>query len=320
MSDAEAAAFVRSLEVDIAIDLNGHTAGARLATLAQRPAPVQVQYLGYLGTMGADFIDYVIADDIVLPSDQQAFYAEKIVHLPGCFQINDSVRSEVAHVPGRGELGLPEAGFVFCCFNNAYKITRPVFDRWMRLLKSVDGSVFWLYGANAPAMANLRREAHASGVDAARLVFAPALPLPEYRARLCRADLFLDTLPYNAGATANDALGAGLPLVTCAGRGFAGRMGASLLNAVGLPELVTTNLNAYEALALKLATDRALLQSIRDKLAQNKANCPLFDVERTCRDVEAAYATMWDIYLRGERPRSFAIDPSQRLGTATVPR
>jgi predicted O-linked N-acetylglucosamine transferase (SPINDLY family) len=310
MNDAEAAAFVRSLGVDIAIDLNGHTAGARLAILAQRPAPVQVQYLGYLGTMGADFIDYVIADDIVLPSDQQAFYAEKIVHLPGCFQINDSVRSEVAHVPGRGELGLPEAGFVFCCFNNAYKITRPVFDRWMRLLKSVDGSVLWLYGANAPAMANLRREAHASGVDPARLVFAPALPLPEYRARLCRADLFLDTLPYNAGATANDALGAGLPLVTCAGRGFAGRMGASLLNAVGLPELIAKDLDGYEALALKLAMDRPLIESIRRRLVQNRQTCLLFDVARTCRHIEAAYETMWEIHLRGEAPRSFRVEPT----------
>lgn len=310
MSDADAAALVRSLDVDIAVDLNGHTEGARLGILARRPAPVAVQYLGYLGTMGADFIDYVIADAIVLPHDQQVFYSEKIVHLPQCFQIGDSIRPVSPQAPDRGELGLPEDGFVFCCFNNAYKITPAVFERWMRLLKSVNGSVFWLYGANAPAVANLRREAQSRGVDPARLVFAPALPLAEYRARLCRADLFLDTLPYNAGATANDALAAGLPIVTCAGRAFAGRMGASLLNAVGLPELVTTDLDAYEALALKLATERPLLESIRNKLLNNRATSPLFDAASTCRHIEAAYAAMWESHRRGDSPRSFRVEPS----------
>jgi protein O-GlcNAc transferase len=310
MSDSQAAAFARGLAVDIAVDLNGHTAGARLGMLAHRPAPVQAQYLGYLGTMGAGFIDYVMADAIALPFDQQPFYTEKIVHLPECFQISDSARPAPAHVPGRAELGLPETGFVFCCFNNTYKITSAVFDRWMRLLNAVDGSVFWLYGANAPAIANLRREAQSRGVDPGRLVFAPAAALADYRARLTRAGLFLDTLPYNAGATANDALGAGLPLVTCAGRGFAGRMGASLLTAVGLCELITTDLDAYEALALKLATDRPLLESIRGRLLQNRLTSPLLDVARTCRRIEAAYATMWEIYLRGEAPRSFRVEAS----------
>jgi protein O-GlcNAc transferase len=310
MNDSQAAEFVRGLAVDIAVDLNGHTAGARLAMLAHRPAPVQVQYLGYLGTMGAGFIDYVIGDEIALPYDQQPFYTERIVHLPECFQISDSARPAPSHVPGRAELGLPEIGFVFCCFNNTYKITSAVFDRWMRLLNAVDGSVFWLYGANAPAMASLRREAQLRGVDPGRLVFAPALPLTQYRARLTRADLFLDTLPYNAGATANDALVAGLPLVTCAGRSFAGRMGASLLTGVGLSELITTDLDAYEALALKLATDRPLLESIRCRLAANITTSPLFAVERTCRRIEAAYATMWEIYLRGEAPRSFRAESS----------
>jgi predicted O-linked N-acetylglucosamine transferase (SPINDLY family) len=308
MSDADAAALVRSLDIDIAVDLNGHTEGARLGILARRPAPIAVQYLGYLGTMGADFIDYVIADAIVLPHDQQAFYTERIVHLPECFQICDTVRPAPSQVPSRSELGLPEDGFVFCCFNNAYKITPAVSERWMRLLKSVSGSVFWLYGANAAAMTNLRSEAQSRGVDPARLVFAPALPLAEYRARLCRADLFLDTLPYNAGATANDALAAGLPIVTCAGRAFAGRMGASLLNAVGLPELITPDLDAYEALALKLAVDRRLLESMRNKLLKNRETSPLFDVERTCRHIEVAYETMWDIHRRGDSPRSFPLE------------
>jgi protein O-GlcNAc transferase len=310
MSDSAVADFVQGLAVDIAVDLNGHTAGARPGILARRSAPVQVQYLGYLGTMGAAFIDYVIADEIALPRDQQAFYTEKIIHLPECFQISDSARPAPSHFPGRAELGLPETGFVFCCFNNTYKITAAVFERWMRLLDAVHGSVFWLYGANALAIANLRREAQSCGVDPGRLVFAPALPLAEYRARLTRADLFLDTLPYNAGATANDALGAGLPLVTCVGRGFAGRMGASLLNAVGLSELITNDLDAYEALALRLATDRALLDSIRRRLAANIKTSPLFAVERTCRHIEAAYATMWEIYRRGEAPRTFRVEPS----------
>jgi len=301
---------VRGLAVDIAVDLNGHTAGARLGLLACRPAPVQVQYLGYLGTMGADFIDYAIADAIVLPNDEQVFYAEKIVHLPECFQICDTVRPAPSPVRGRSELGLPETGFVFCCFNNAYKITPAVFERWMRLLKSVSGSVFWLYGANAPAMTNLRREAQSHGVDPARLVFAPALPLAEYRARLSRADLFLDTLPYNPGATANDALAAGLPIVTCAGRAFAGRMGASLLTAVGVPELITTDLDAYEALARKLATDLPLLESIRNKLLNNRKTSPLFAVGSTCRHIEDAYAAMWEIHRRGDSPRSFRVEPN----------
>jgi predicted O-linked N-acetylglucosamine transferase (SPINDLY family) len=308
-SDHAATEFMGGLGIDIAVDLNGHTAGARLGIIGRRPAPIQVQYLGYLGTMGTDFIDYVIGDEIVLPHEQQAFYTEKIVHLPACFQICASLRPGSCHVPGRSELGLPEAGFVFCCFNNTYKIMPAVFDLWMRLLKAVDGSVFWLYGANPSAMANLRCEAQSRGIDPARLVFAPALPLAEHRARLTRADLFLDTLPYNAGATANDSLRMGLPLVTCAGRAFAGRMGASLLNAVGLPELITTDLDAYEALALKLATDRALLDSIRRRLSQNRETSPLFDVERTCRHIEAAYATMYEIHRRGEAPRSFRVQP-----------
>jgi predicted O-linked N-acetylglucosamine transferase (SPINDLY family) len=309
-NDLDIARLVRELNVHIAVDLNGHTTGARLGVLAHRPASIQVQYLGYIGTMGAGFIDYVIGDKLVLPLEQQQFYAEKIVHLPDCFQVTDALGHVPSDVPGRGDLGLPEAAFVFCCFNNSYKIMPLMFERWMRLLNAVPQSVLWLFGPNAPAMANLSRAAHARGIDPARLVFAPKVPLADYRARLCRADLFLDTLPYNAGATASDALSAGLPIVTCAGHSFAGRMGASLLNAVGLPDLVTTSLDDYEALALKLATDRALLDSIRHRLARNRNVCPLFDIDRTRRHIEAAYATMWDICLRGEPPRSFRVEPS----------
>jgi predicted O-linked N-acetylglucosamine transferase (SPINDLY family) len=245
-----------------------------------------------------------------LPPEQQQFYTEKIVHLPDCFQVTDVAGPLPPDVPGRSELGLPDGAFVFCCFNNSYKIMPPVFERWMRLLNAVPQSVLWLFGPNEPAMANMSRAAHARGIDPARLVFAPKVPLADYRARLCRADLFLDTLPYNAGATASDALSAGLPIVTCAGHSFAGRMGASLLNAVGLPDLVTTSLDEYEALAFKLATDRALLESIRHRLEQNRLVCPLFDVDRTRRHIEAAYATMWDMCLRGEPPRGFRVEPS----------
>jgi protein O-GlcNAc transferase len=309
-NDLDIARLVHELGVNIAVDLNGHTTGARLGVLAHRPAPIQVQYLGYLGTMGAEFVDYVIGDTLVLPPERQQFYTEKIIHLPDCFQVTDAVGPVPSKFPGRGELGLPDAGFVFCCFNNSYKIMPLMFERWMRLLNAVAGSVLWLFGPNEAAIANLSRHAHARGVDPARLVFAPKVPLEEYRARLRRADLFLDTLPYNAGATASDALSAGLPIVTCAGNGFAGRMGASLLNAVGLPDLVTTSLDDYEALALKLATDRALLDSVRHRLERNRLACPLFDIDRTRRHIEAAYTTMWDICLRGEPPRSFRVEPS----------
>jgi protein O-GlcNAc transferase len=309
-SDLDVAGLVRELRIDIAVDLNGHTMGARLGVLAHRPAPIQAQYLGYLGTMGAGFIDYIVGDEIVLPLAQQQFYAEKVVHLPECFQVACSIRQTRPNVPARGDLGLPEGAFVFCCFNNSYKIMPSVFERWMRLLGAVAGSVLWLFGPNEPAIANLTREARACGVDPARLVFAPRVPLDDYRARLCRADLFLDTLPYNAGATASDALAAGLPIVTCAGQSFAGRMGASLLSAAGLPDLVTANLDDYEALALDLARDSARLDSIRRRLARHRQTSPLFDVERSRRHIEAAYATMWDICLRGEPPRSFRVEPS----------
>jgi protein O-GlcNAc transferase len=309
-SDGDISRLVRELRTDIAVDLNGHTMGARLGILAHRPAPIQAQYLGYLGTMGAEFIDYVIGDETVLPLAQQQFYAEKFVHLPDCFQAACSIRQIRPEAPGRRDLGLPDGAFVFCCFNNSYKITPSVFERWMRLLNAVAGSVLWLFGPNEPAIANLTREARARGVDPARLVFAARVPLDDYRARLCRADLFLDTLPYNAGATASDALAAGLPIVTCAGQSFAGRMGASLLNAAGLPDLVTASLDDYEALALNLARDPARLESIRRRLAQHRQTSPLFDVERSRRHIEAAYAMMLDICLRGEAPRSFRVEPS----------
>src|SRR6266571_2901110 len=260
-------------------------------------------------TMGADFYDYVIADPIVLPFDQQKFYAENIVHLPESYQVNDSKRVIGAQTPSRREAGLPDKGFVFSCFNSNYKITPPIFDIWMRLLRGVDGSVLWLFRSCIAAEANLRREAAGRGIDPARLVFADRVKLEEHLARHRLADLFLDTLPVNAHTTASDALWAGLPVLTCMGAAFAGRVAGSLLHAVGLTELVTDSLEDYEALALKLAQDPGLLGTLHAKLARNRSTHPLFDTDRFRRHIESAYVTMWEICQRGERPRAFAVDP-----------
>ena len=311
-NDQDVAKLLHELRVDIAIDLKGYTRGSRESIFAYRPAPIQVNYLGYPGTMGADFIDYVIADKIVLPFDRQPYYTEKIVHLPGCYQINDSQRSIGNWAPGRKEIGLPEGGFVFCCFNNNYKIIASVFDVWMRLLKTVDGTVLWLLRDNEGAEKNLRREAAERGIDLERLIFADRVTIEQHLARHRLADLFLDTLPYNAHTTASDALWTGLPVLTCCGDSFPGRVAASLLNAVGLPELVTHNLDDYQALALRLAKDRSLLAGIRTKLARNRESCALFDCKRSTRHLEEAYATMWNIWQRGERPQSFSVAPKQK--------
>jgi protein O-GlcNAc transferase len=306
-SDAEVARLLCELKVDIAVDLQGYTRNCRARILAHRPAPIQVNYLGFSGTMGADFIDYVIADKVVLPFDQQPFYSERIVHLPDCYQPNDRRRQIAERTPARAELGLPEQGFVFCSFNNNWKITPEAFDVWMRLLKAIDGSVLWLR-ADTTAEQNLSKEAAARGVDPARLVFAPRMKrLEDHLARHRLADLFLDTLPYNAHTTASDALWAGLPVLTCMGNTFAGRVAASLLHAIGLPELVTNNLPDYEALALTLARDPARLREIKAKLARNRDTDPLFDTDRFRRGIEAAYGKMWEIWQTGEKPTSFSV-------------
>ena len=307
-SDLEIATFLRTNKVDIAIDLMGHTPDDRPGILSHRPAPVQVNYLGYPGTSGADFMDYVIGDAVVTPFEQQPFFSEKIVQLPDCYQANDSRRAIAEETPSRAAAGLPNEGFVFCCFNNNWKITEPVFAVWMRLLAAVPGSVLWLLEDNGEAPARLRQEARARGVDPARLVFAPRVTPAEHLARHRLADLFVDTLPYNAHTTASDALWAGLPLVTCRGQSFPGRVASSLLDAVGLPELVTGNLEDYEALALRLARDGALLRALKEKLAQNRLRVPLFDSERFRRAIEAAYTTMWEIAERGEAPKSFRVE------------
>jgi protein O-GlcNAc transferase len=253
----------------------------------------------------------VIADKIVLPFDEQPHYTEKIVHLTECYQVNDSQRRIDGQMPSRQELGLPKSGFVFCCFNNSYKITAPFFDVWMRLVKAVNGSVLWLLRDNESAEKNIRREAATRGIDQACLIFAGRMPLDQHLARQRVADLFLDTLPYGAHTTASDALWAGLRVLTCCGDTFAGRVAASLLSAVGLPELVTHKLGDYEALALRLAQDSSLLAGLRTKLARNRETHPLFDSKRFTRHLEAAYATMWNLWQRGEKPQSFGVAPEQ---------
>jgi predicted O-linked N-acetylglucosamine transferase (SPINDLY family) len=288
-SDAEVAALLKARETDIAVDLNGHTAGARTGIFAHRPAPVQVNYLVYPGTIGADFIDIILADRIVLPADQQPFFREKIAHLPDCYQANDATRI-LPPAPTRADAGLPPSGFVFCCFNASWKFAAPVFDIWMRLLGQVEGSVLWLLdGPHAP---NLRKQAQARGIDPNRLVFAPRLAPDAHLARHPLADLFLDTLPYNAHTTCSDALWAGVPVVTCYGKAFPGRVAASLLKAIDLPELVTTRPQDYEALALELAGNPALLKATREKLTRNRLTTPLYDSERFAKNIEAAYEAM----------------------------
>jgi protein O-GlcNAc transferase len=307
-SDDDIARRIAGEEIDILVDLKGHTEGNRLDILARRPAPLQVHYLGYPGTLGADFVDYLIADRFVAPPEQQQNFSETLVYLADCYQINDRQRAIAEAAPSRRDCGLPDLGFVFCSFNNSYKIAPPVFEVWMRLLGAVPGSALWLLADHPSAEANLRREAAARGIAPERLIFAPRVPLAKHLARHRLADLFLDTLPVNAHTTASDALWAGLPLVTCAGKSFVARVAGSLLHAVGLPELVTQSLEAYERCALALAQQPAALAAIRQKLAAARHTAPLFDSDRTRRQIEAAYLGMWQIHQRGEQPRSFEVN------------
>jgi len=286
LADVDIARLSRSLGVDIAVDLKGLTQDHRLGIFAYRAAPVQVSYLGYPGTTGVPYMDYVLADRVVIPEESQQYYSEKVVYLPDSYQVNDSQRKIANRVFSRSELGLPEAGFVFCSFNNNYKITPQVFGCWMEILKAVPGSVLWLLQDNQWAMENLREQAQRHGVAPERLVFAERMALPEHLARQRAADLFLDTFPCNAHTTASDALWAGLPLLTLAGQAFASRVAASLLNAVGLPELVCRSLPEYQALAIGLALDESRLIKIRMRLNGNLLSSPLFDVERFSRSLE----------------------------------
>jgi predicted O-linked N-acetylglucosamine transferase (SPINDLY family) len=293
-SDLDTVQLARSMELDIAVDLGGFTEGCRPNLFALRAAPLQVSYLGYLGTLGADYMDYLIADTTIIPPEHQRHYAEKILYLPS-YQANaQRVISDKRF--SREELGLPPTGFVFCCFNASYKIVPEIFDSWMRILGQVQDSVLFLFAENATAQRNLRREALARGVAADKLIFGKRLPVPEYLARYRTADLFLDTLPYNAGTTASDALWAGLPVLTRRGESFAARVAASLLNAVGLPELIATTPEQYEATAIELASDPARLAEIKDRLHRNRVTMPLFDTEQFTRHLENAYTQIYQRY------------------------
>ena len=297
--DDDVAGQIREMGVDVLVDLTGHTSGGRLEILARRPAPIQVHYLGYPGALGVDFIDYTIVDRFIAPPQEQVRFDERLVHLPGCFQINDPKRVVSDRRFTRAKCGLPDSGFVFCCFNHSYKIAPAVFDIWMRLLRAVPASVLWLPHLNRWAEANLRDEARMRGVDPVRLVFAPRLDSQaEHLARYRLADLFLDTLPYNAHTTASDALCVGLPVLTCAGRSLAARVAGSLLHAVGLPELVTDSLEEYHAMAVRLATHPDELTALRARLARNLPGASVFDAERTTRHIEQAYLGMWDIHAQ----------------------
>jgi protein O-GlcNAc transferase len=309
LGSSAAARRIHADGVDILVDLNGYTTHCRTAILAYKPAPIQVNFLGYPGTMGAPFMDYIIADPVTLPFAEQAFFDERIVHLPHCYQPNDEMRTIAERHPSRSECGLPETGFVFCCFNNPNKITRDVFRLWMRVLKAVPDSVLWLLDPNATVKGNILSEVAAQGIDAGRLIFASRLPPAEHLARHRAADLFLDTLPYNAHTTASDSLWAGLPLVTCLGDSFAGRVAASLLTAVGLTDLVTRSTAEYESLAIALAGDPGLLARYRRLLEETRARAPLFDTTLFTRNLEAVYLRMWERRQAGGASEPFAISP-----------
>lgn len=303
-----AAERIRADGVEILVDLKGYTRGSRQEILALRPAPIQVSYLGYPGTTGAPYLDYVLADNIVAPMAHQPNYSEKIVHVADCYQPNDRHRQIDPQPVRRADFGLPEDGFVFCSFNNTFKLNRQFFSIWMDLLDRVPGSVLWLLQKTPAVRANLKREAFAHGIDPDRVIFTDTMPNDKHLARHALADLFLDSLPCTAHTTASDALWAGLPVLTCIGPSFAGRVAASLLNAAGLPDLITNSVEAYSATALRLARNPEELAAVKARLAQNRLSCPLFDTPKYVGALEAAYVRMSEQYRAGQPPASFAID------------
>jgi len=302
MSYEDAAILARSVELDIAVDLGGYTQDARTEIFAMTVAPIQISYIGYLGTMGANYYDYLVADRTLIPEEKQHHYSEKIVYMPNSYQVNVSKRSVSEASLLRHELGLPNTGFVFSCFNNSFKITPSTFTGWMRILKAVRGSVLWLFENNKNAAKNLKKEAIKFGINGDRLVFAAHMPVEEHLNRIKQADLFIDTLPYNAHTTTSDALRMGVPVLTCIGNSFASRVAASLLNAVNLPELITTTQEQYESLAIELATHPEKLKIIKDKLAHNLSTAPLYDTPLFTQHLESAYLTMYDRYQQGLEP------------------
>ena len=308
MSDFDNASYIRDSKIDIAVDLMGFTGHCRSRIFAHRAAPVQVNFLGFPGSLGAPYFDYIIADAVVIPAEHHQHYVEKAALLPNCYLPGDPARLNLPSAPPRQALGLPPNGVVFASFNNSYKFSPAVFARWMHILRAVEGSVLWLSQNNPDARSNLLREAAAQGIGANRLVFAaPIRAIEDHLARLSAADIFLDTWPYNSHSTAIDALSAGVPLITMAGNSFASRVAASCLHAVGLAELITCSLDEYENLAVALARDSPRLKEIRSKLAGNIPNSALFDVKTFTRDLETAFITMWQRSRSGDAPISFAV-------------
>jgi len=306
MSDEEVMDFARDQGIDIAIDLGGYTQKARFGLFAKRLAPVQMSYLGYLGTTGSNCIDYIIADSEIIPAESQKFYSEKVAYLPS-YQVNDSHRIASDVQFSRQALGIPEDAFVYCCFNNNYKILPEVFASWMRILTKVEKSVLFLYVDNSIAQQNLRKEAAARGVDPGRLIFGERLSVSDYLARYQVADLFLDTYPYNAGTTASDALWVGVPVLTRRGESFASRVASSLLTAVGLPELITKTTSEYEALATSLGCDADQLRAITLKLQANKSITPLFNTPKFAENLEKLYEIAHQRAISGQQPESIRV-------------
>ena len=307
LSDQLAAERIRAEEIDILVNLNGYFGAPRMGVFSHRPAPIQVNYLGFPATLGAPYIDYILADRIVIPEDEREFYTEAVAFLPNCYQANDVRRTIADGTTDRAANGLKEDTFVFCNFNQTYKLTPAIFSAWMRILKQTGNSVLWLLDGIPEARGNLVCEAQRHGVAGDRLIFARPKPLKQHLERLKLADLFLDTLPYNAHTTASDALRVGLPLLTCRGSSFPGRVASSLLMALDMPELVTETMETYESVAIKLACDSQAMLGVRKKLSKNLPVSPLFDTDLFRRHIEAAYTAMWENYLKGTPPTSFSI-------------
>ena len=301
-SEQDIALLSRNIGIDIAVDLKGFTGDNLFNIFTEGSAPVQVNYLGYPGTTAAEYMDYIIADQTLIPETHQRYYSEKVVYLPNSYQVNVS-KKKISKTPlTRHDVGLPNSGFVFSCFNNNYKITPHTFFCWMRIIEAVEDSVLWLFESNRSAASNLKKEASKLGINEDRLFFAKYVSVEEHLNRIQLADLFLDTLPYNAHTTTSDALKMGLPVITCMGNSFASRVGASLLNAVNLPELITTTQEQYESLAIQLALQPEKLKIIKDKLINNVPTAPLYDTPLFTRHLESAYLTMYDRYQHGLDP------------------
>ncbi|MDC1015744.1 tetratricopeptide repeat protein [Candidatus Thioglobus sp.] len=300
----------RSLEIDIAVDLGGYTAGAKTDIFAMSAAPIQLSYIGFLGTMGADYYDYLISDITIIPEDSQKYYSEKIIYLP-YFQANDSKQTYSIRNYSREDIGLPEKGFVFCCFNNTYKFTPSSFDSWCRILKAVNNSVLLLYASNKAAEKNLTKEIAQRGIDSKRIIFGEHLPLEEYLGRYRVVDLFLDTNPYNAGTTSSDAMRMGLPVITLQGKSFSSRMGASILKAINMPELIASNQNEYESMAIELATNSKKMKEVKEKLSNNIKTAPLFNTALFTKHLESAYKTIYERHHDGLRPEHIYVEDSK---------